>query len=193
MSIEEGDITRLLQRWQGGEANAESAVMSAIYPLLRRLARSRLRRSGTMTWEPTELIHEAYEKLLHQQRVDFQNRSHFMAIAAQVMRRVVADHYRLRHAQKRGGELSMISLDDAHSEHGPHESVRVDLMDIDRLLNELGAIDARAAEIVELRYFAGMSVEEASDVLNLSERTVKRSWQFARAWLHAQLGNSSGP
>lgn len=190
MSIEQGDITGLLQRWQQGEKDAESAVMAAIYPLLRRLASSRLRRSGTMTWQPTELIHEAYEKLLLKQRVDFQNRSHFMAIAARVMRRVVADHYRLRHAQKRGGEASMISLDDVLSEHAPHASTRVDLMDIDRLLNELGVIDARAAEIVELRYFAGMSVEEASDVLQLSERTVKRSWQFARAWLHGQLTQS---
>ncbi|MEO5558609.1 MAG: ECF-type sigma factor [Dokdonella sp.] len=190
MSTEEGDITGLLQRWQQGEKDAESAVMSAIYPLLRRLAASRLRRSGTMTWQPTELIHEAYEKLILKQRVDFQNRSHFMAIAAHVMRRVVADHYRLRHAQKRGGEASTVSLDDVLSEQTPNTSIRVDLMDIDRLLNELAAIDARAAEIVELRYFAGMSVEEASDVLQLSERTVKRSWQFARAWLHGQLTES---
>ncbi|MEO5625665.1 MAG: ECF-type sigma factor [Dokdonella sp.] len=190
MSTEEGDITGLLHRWQQGEKDAESAVMSAIYPLLRRLASSRLRRSGTMTWQPTELIHEAYEKLILKQRVDFQNRSHFMAIAAHVMRRVVADHYRLRHAQKRGGEVSTVSLDDVLSEQTPNTSIRVDLMDIDRLLNELAAIDARAAEIVELRYFAGMSVEEASDVLQLSERTVKRSWQFARAWLHGQLTES---
>lgn len=164
--------------------------MSAIYPLLRRLASSRLRRSGTMTWQPTELIHEAYEKLILGQRVDFQNRSHFMAIAAHVMRRVVADHYRLTHAQKRGGEASTVSLDEVLSERNPQTSMRVDLMDIDRLLNELGAIDARAAEIVELRYFAGMSVEEASEVLHLSERTVKRSWQFARAWLHGRLVES---
>ena len=190
MSVEKGDITQLLQRWQQGEKGAESTVMSAIYPLLRRLASSRLRRSGTMTWQPTELIHEAYEKLLHQQRVSFQNRSHFMAIAAHVMRRVVADHYRLRHAQKRGGEIATISLDDALAEQASHASVRIDLMDIDRLLGELEAIDSRAAEIVELRYFAGMSVEEASAVLQLSERTVKRSWQFARAWLHAQLTQS---
>jgi RNA polymerase sigma factor (TIGR02999 family) len=183
------DITDLLQRWRGGGGkDDELALFTRLYPLLRQLAAHRLRRSAPMTWQPTDLIGEAYARLFPGQRADFRNRQHFIAIAARVMRRVVADHFRERGADKRGGAQAPLSLDQLGAEADVADVERLaDLVEVDRLLDELSTVDARAAEIVELRYFAGLTVPEVGDVLDLSERTVKRSWQFARAWLHARL------
>ncbi|HEY6943011.1 ECF-type sigma factor [Dokdonella sp.] len=183
------EITALLQRWRsGGSKDEELALFTRLYPLLRQLAAHRLRRSAPMTWQPTDLIGEAYARLFPGQRADFRNRQHFLAIAARVMRRVVADHFRERGADKRGGAQAPLSLDQLGAEADIADVERVaDLVEVDRLLDELSTVDPRAAEIVELRYFAGLTVPEVGDVLELSERTVKRSWQFARAWLHARL------
>lgn len=181
------DITLLLQRWRNGEKDAEAELIGRVYPLLHRLAAQRLRRSATMTWQPTELVNEVYFKLFEDQRAAFQNRAHFLAIAARVMRRVVADHFRERHAQKRGGDVAIVTLDDVDSESVAAPSAHVDFVELDGLLNQLAIIDPRCAEIVELRYFAGLTVPEIGTALGLSERTIKRSWQFARAWLHTRL------
>jgi len=183
------EITALLHRWRnGGGKDDELALFTRLYPLLRQLAAHRLRRSAPMTWQPTDLIGEAYARLFPGQRTDFRNRQHFLAIAARVMRRVVADHFRERGADKRGGAQAPLSLDQLGAEADVADVERVaDLVEVDRLLDELSTVDPRAAEIVELRYFAGLTVPEVGDVLELSERTVKRSWQFARAWLHARL------
>jgi RNA polymerase sigma factor (TIGR02999 family) len=182
------DITLLLHRWQRGDADAEAELMASLYPLLHRLAVQRLRRSGAMTWQATELVNEIYVKLFEEQRVSYANRTHFLAIAARVMRRVVADHFRERAAQKRGGDVAMVSLDEAGD--AAMAGATVDLVDLNRLLDELEQIDIRSAEVVELRYFAGLSVPETSVAMNLSERTVKRTWQFARAWLHNRLAEA---
>ena len=189
MTDPQSDITLLLQRWQRGDADAEADLMACLYPLLHRLAVQRLRRSGAMTWQPTELVNEIYVKLFEEQRVSYANRTHFLAIAARVMRRVVADHFRERAAGKRGGDVAMVSLDDAGDAAMP-AAADIDLADLNRLLDELERIDLRSAEVVELRYFAGLSVPETSAAMNLSERTVKRTWQFARAWLHSRLAES---
>ncbi len=187
-----GDITALLQAWRDGSKAAETALANQIYPVLRRLAASRLRQSQPMTWQPTDLVGEAYESLFGNQRAQFQNRGHFLAIAARVMRRLIADHFRERYALKRGGDITLASLDELGIEQiGPARSY-TELVEMDRVLQELAAIDPRGAEIVELRYFAGLSVPEAADALGLSERTVKRSWQFARAWLHERLDHAGG-
>jgi RNA polymerase sigma factor (TIGR02999 family) len=187
-----GDITALLQAWRDGNKAAEAALANQIYPVLRRLAASRLRQSQPMTWQPTDLVGEAYESLFGNQRAQFQNRGHFLAIAARVMRRLIADHFRERYALKRGGDITLASLDELGIEQiGPARSY-TELVEMDRVLQELAAIDPRGAEIVELRYFAGLSVPEAADALGLSERTVKRSWQFARAWLHERLDHAGG-
>jgi RNA polymerase sigma factor (TIGR02999 family) len=191
MHAADDDITLLLRDWRNGTEGAEGALIKRIYPLLRKLAASRLRRSETMTWQPTDLIGEAYAKLFGQQQTDFQNRGHFLAIAARVMRRVVADHYRERHAQKRGEGVQLVSLGDPDLDAIGAAYIQTDLVEMDRLLNELAAIDARCAQIVELRYFAGLTVPEVAIALDLSERTVKRSWQFARAWLHERLEPSA--
>jgi RNA polymerase sigma factor (TIGR02999 family) len=191
MSDADNDITVLLQNWQRGDSGAEAALVSRVYPLLRRLALQRLRRSETMTWQPTDLVGEIYVKLFEGQQTDFRNRGHFLAIAARVMRRVVADHFRERHAQKRGGGAYTVSLDDVDSDALASESIHFDLVEMDGLLDELAGIDARCADVVELRYFGGLTVQEAGVALGLSERTVKRSWQFARAWLHTRLDQAA--
>lgn len=186
------DITELLHGWRNGCKEDETALFTRIYPLLRQLAAQRLRRSGQITWQPTDLVGEAYARLFPGQRADFRNRQHFLAIAARVMRRVVADHFRERGAEKRGGLNAPVSLEQLGSESEAAEAPRIaDLVEIDRLLDELAKIDGRAVEIVELRYFAGLSVPEVGAALDLSERTVKRSWQFARAWLHERLEPSA--
>lgn len=182
------DITLLLKRWQHGDTDAEADLMACLYPLLHRLAVQRLRRSGAMTWQPTELVNEIYVKLFEEQRVSYANRTHFLAIAARVMRRVVADHFRERAASKRGGDVAIVSLDEAGD--AAMATTTIDFVDLNRLLDELEQIDLRSAEVIELRYFAGLSVPETSVAMNLSERTVKRTWQFARAWLHNRLAES---
>lgn len=187
---DEHDITLLLERWRDGDDEAEAELFRRIYPLLRRLALARLRRSGPLPWQPTDLVGEAYLKLF-EQNTDFRNRSHFLAIAARVMRRLVADQFREQLAVKRGGDVEMVSLDDTDSAGLTHARSFGDLVGLDHLLDELATIDARGAKVLELRYFAGMTVEETSAALDLSERTVKRSWQFARAWLHHRLENGA--
>ena len=186
------EITLLLQRWQSGDKSAEAALMQAIYPLLHRLAAHRLRRDGAITWQATELVNEAYVKLLDQRRASFNDRTHFFAIAAHVMRRIVVDHFRERGAQKRGGDVALVSFDDIDTAAQPLGET-IDLVELDRLLTALERIDPRCAQVVELRYFAGLSVPETALALGQSERTIKRSWQFARTWLHTQLAPGASP
>jgi RNA polymerase sigma factor (TIGR02999 family) len=192
MNAAEQDITGLLRDWREGKKGAEAALVNRIYPVLRKLAAHRLQRSETMTWQPTELVSEAYSRLFDQQ-ADFQNRGHFFAIAARVMRRVVADHYRERHAQKRGSGVAPASLSDPDVHGSEVAQIQVDLVEVGRLLDELATIDGRSAEIVEMRYFAGLTIPEVAGATGLSERTVKRSWQFARAWLHNRLDAHAAP
>lgn len=188
MTEPDSDITLLLRDWRAGKAGAEAALVNRIYPVLRALAARRLQRSETLSWQPTDLVGEAYARLFEVQKANFQNRGHFFAIAARVMRRVVADHYRERHARKRGDGVPLASLSDPNLHGIEVAQVQADLIEFDRLLDELAAIDARAAGIVEMRYFAGLTVTEVAEATGLSERTVKRSWQFARAWLHDRIG-----
>jgi len=186
MNDSSADITLLLQRWQGGDKGAEGDLMQAIYPLLHRLAGQRLRRGAAITLQATELVNEAYVKLLDQRRTSFNDRHHFLAIAAHVMRRIVIDHFRERDAQKRGGDVVVISLDDVDTSAQPLGGT-IDLVELDRLLTALERVDARCVQVLELRYFAGLSIPDTALALGQSESTIKRDWQFARTWLHAQL------
>jgi RNA polymerase sigma factor (TIGR02999 family) len=187
------DITQLLDRWRGGEPGAESALIERVYPVLRALAQQRLSRGGNITLAATELAHEAYLKLSDQRDDGFRNRGHFFAIAAHVIRRLVVDHLRDRGALKRGGNALRVTLDAANDIAAPTGD-GIDALDFDRLLTRLERIDARAAKLVELRFFAGLSIEEAATVTGISQATTKRSWQFARAWLRDQIdGTSSAP
>jgi RNA polymerase sigma factor (TIGR02999 family) len=185
-------ITRLLRAWSAGDTAAGEALMPLVYDELRRRARRYLRRERREhTLEPTALVHEAYLRLVDQREADWRNRTQFYAVAAVVMRRVLVDHARSHRAEKRGGALFRVPLDEGMAQGDARE---VDLMDLEKALVELAAQDARQARIVELRYFAGLSIEETAEVVGVSPATAKRDWTMARAWLYRRVapGASSG-
>lgn len=162
-------------------------LLPAVYDSLRALAQSRLNRERAgHTLQATELVHEAYERLADQSRVNWRGRAHFLAVAAQVMRRLLVDHARRRDRKKRGGGGQRVTLTgiatSADSELNLDE-----LIDLDHALEKLAALDERNARVVELRYFGGMTEEEIAIVLQISERTVRNDWAFARAWLRREL------
>ena len=181
-----GELTQLLRELGGDNAGALGEALPRVYADLRRVAGGYFKRERVNhTLQPTALVHEAYLKLADQDRVRWRNRSHFIGVAAQLMRRILVDHARASHAHKRGGQDTRVPLDDniAAAAGGG-----VDVLDLDRALTRLAALDARQAQIVDLRYFGGLSIEETADALSLSTATVKRDWQMARAWLARELG-----
>lgn len=187
------DITQLLAHWREGDRAAGDALATAIYPVLLDLARGQLRRHGELTLRATELAHEAYARLLPQSGVDWRNRAHFYAIAATVMRRVVIDYLRQRSADKRGGDVLFVPLQDLGRDETPAAGDPVDWLAVDQALNELAALDPDSARVVEMRLFSGLSVEEIAAVLDSSTATVGRQWRFARTWLADRLGLAPAP
>lgn len=183
-----GDLTQLLQRWREGDKRAESEVFDAVYPVFRALARGQIHaHSGHLTLQPTELVNSAYEKLALQ-RVDWQNRGHFFAISARVIRRVLVDYLRERDAQKRGGAVIQVELEAAVDVASEEALDRVDWLALDQALTEFETEDPQCSRLIELRYFAGLSVADAAEALGVSVPTAVRMWRFARAWLADRLG-----
>jgi RNA polymerase sigma-70 factor, ECF subfamily len=180
------DITAILREIDGGDESAAARLMPLVYDELRRLADSYLRRERPdHTLQPTALVNEAYLRLVDQTRARLRDRSHFFAVAARQMRRVLVDHARRHHADKRGGGARRVSLDEA-AEHA--QAARdLDLVALDAALNRLAELDARQARIVELRFFGGLTVEETARALGVSATTVKDDWQSARAWLRREV------
>jgi RNA polymerase sigma factor (TIGR02999 family) len=179
------NVSGLLQAWGRGDLEARDALFPQVYRELRRLAAAYLRRERPdHTLPPTALVHEAYLRLVGQRRVAWQNRAQFFGVAAQMMRRVLVDHARERQATKRGGGEIRVVLDDAIGAAYPRDC---DMLLLDQALTELTDRDARLAQIVELRYFAGLSEQEVAAALSLSRATVTRDWQTARAWLYRRL------
>jgi len=181
----EHDITRLLLAWRQGDDDALSRLAPLVEAELQRLARHYLRgeRPGH-TLQPTALVNEAYLRLLDWRNVSWQNRAHFMGIAANMMRRILVDHARHHGFQRRGGGAVKVSLEDTpvgSLERDP------DLVALDEALTRLAEIDCRKSQVVELRFFGGLSVEEVAEFLKISSRTVKREWSLAQAWLHCEL------
>jgi RNA polymerase sigma factor (TIGR02999 family) len=174
-----------LRAWQRGDAEAADELAPRVYADLRRIARRRLRveREGH-TLQPTALVNEAWLRLMRQQGQDWQNRTHFFAIAAQAMRRILVDHARMRHAARRGERAVHVELDADVPSPMPDER----LIALDDALDRLAALDSRHARVVELRYFGGLSVDEVAATLNVSPVTVKRDWRTARAWLFQEIG-----
>jgi RNA polymerase sigma factor (TIGR02999 family) len=184
------DVTRLLQDWRSGDAGALEALMPLVYSQLRGLAAGYLsRESPGHTLQPTALVHEAFLKLFRQERVDWQNRSHFYGIAAQLMRRILVDHARSHHRHKRGSGGIAVSLDEpaAQAVAAPAAMNPVDVVALDRALQTLEQLDPRQGRLVELRFFGGLTIEETAEVLGLSTGTVKREWAFAKALLFREL------
>jgi RNA polymerase sigma factor (TIGR02999 family) len=180
---DDADVTALLLAWSDGDQAAASRLMEAVYDELRRVARRHLRGEQDHSLAPTALVHEAYLKLVDQRRVRWQNRAHFFGIAAQLMRRILVDHARSRAAAKRGRDRT-VCLDVADAATPPFD---VDILALDAALDKLGALDARQSKLVELRFFAGLTVEEVAAALDVAPITVKRDWAHARAWLFHEL------
>jgi RNA polymerase sigma factor (TIGR02999 family) len=187
---ESQDVTVLLSSLTKGDPEAASKLMPLIYDELRRLAASYMRREREdHTLQATALVHEAYLKLVDQRGVNWQNRAHFFGVAAQLMRRILVDHARTHLRQKRGGDHQKVSLDEAIVFA---ETQADELVAVDDSLNQLAKIDPRQARVVELRFFAGLNVDEAADVLGVSPKTIKREWSVAKAWLYADLKTRHG-
>jgi RNA polymerase sigma factor (TIGR02999 family) len=181
------DVTQLLVRHRDGDPKALPALFQAVYDELRRIAAGYMRRENPgHTLQPTALVNEAYFRLVDQRAVQWQNRAHFYGIAAQIMRRVLCDHARARAADKRGGDVTRLALDEALGV-GAEPEVGPDLVALDTALGELARINERQAKVVEMRFFGGLSVEETAEALGASTATVKRDWNFARAFLHKRL------
>jgi RNA polymerase sigma factor (TIGR02999 family) len=179
------NVTELLRNWSDGDKQAEETLFQVVYNELHRQAARYLRNEQPgLSIQTTDLIHEAYLRLINQQHVDWQNRLHFFAIAAKVMRRILVDHVRGRQAAKRGGSYIRLPLEDAMAVVPGQD---LDFVALDEALNRLAQIDPQQSQIVELRFFSGLSVEETAKLLDVSERTVKRDWNVAKAWLRREL------
>ncbi len=177
-------VTRLLLRWKS-DGDAARLLMPLVYEELRQLARQYLRRERSgHTLQATGLVHEAYLRLVDQTTTQWQDRAHFFAVAAQAMRRILVDYARKHAAEKRGGKMEKITFnEDLVPSAGPN----IDFVALDDALHGLSAFDPRQSQIVELRFFGGLSVEEVAEILDISDRTVKREWRIAKAWLRQQV------
>jgi RNA polymerase sigma-70 factor (ECF subfamily) len=179
-----GDVSQLLQAWTGGDQNALETLTAIVYDELRRLARLYMRQERPgHSLQTTALVNEAYIRLVDYKRMQWQNRAHFFAVSAQLMRRILVDHAR-RHNQKRGGDAQQVSLEEAAQVTGDRTT---DLVALDDAMNALARVDPRKMQVVEMRFFGGLSVEETAEVLNVSPVTVMRDWSTAKAWLYREL------
>jgi RNA polymerase sigma-70 factor, ECF subfamily len=179
------DLTQYLQNWRDGNASAIDEILPLVYNELRQIARRyRAREHGEHTFQTTEIINEAYLKLVDQSATDWQNRSHFFAVASRVMRNLLVDYARSKNYQKRGSGAEKVSFDDVVLfTNEPDEKI----LALDEALKNLTEFDERKSKIVELRYFGGLSALETAEVLGVSEITVKREWLKAKAWLYNEI------
>ena len=188
---EPGDVTPLLNAWADGDKRALDELIPLVYREIHRLARSTLRREGSgRKLQTTEVVNEAYLQLVRQRHVRWQSRAHFFGIAAQLMRRILAEQARRRAAAKRGAGVEPISLEVAPM---LADGDAVDFADLDEALQRLTVLDPRQGQLVELRFFGGLSIEETSEVMKLSPATIKREWSSARAWLRRELAAGESP
>jgi RNA polymerase sigma factor (TIGR02999 family) len=180
-----GDITQLLTAARAGDREALNRVFAHVYDEIRAIARRQLHRVGRPdTLNTTAIVHEAYLKLVGSAGVSFENRSHFLRTAATAMRQVLVDHARTRARKKRGGGVRPFLLDDIDA---PIEQRAAEILELDEALHRLSAMSERLGRVIELRFFGGLSVEEAAEVLGVTDRTVKRDWRAARAFLYNEL------
>jgi RNA polymerase sigma-70 factor (ECF subfamily) len=185
MSVDAGaGVTRLLLKWTEGDKQALEDLLPLVYDELRRLAKSYLQRERPgHTLQSTALVHEAYMRLVDQ-NVSWQSRAHFFGIAAQMMRRILVDHARGKNAAKRGDGAVQVTLDEGLVAANERD---VNVLALDAALTKLAALDAQQGQIVELRFFAGLSIEETAEILKISPATVKRDWAMAKAWLYREM------
>lgn len=182
-------VTELLFRWRGGDQSALDALVPLVYNELRRIANHYLQAERPdHTLQSTALVHEAYVRMAEQDLPQWQNRAHFFAVAAQLMRQILVDHARSHRASKRGGNVYKMALDEAEQEP---LAVDVDIIALDDALKSLCEMDSQQSRVVELKFFGGLSIEDTAEVLGISASTVKRDWITARAWLYRELDRSA--
>jgi RNA polymerase sigma factor (TIGR02999 family) len=184
------DVTDLLLAWSGGDSSALEQLVPLVHRELHRLARRFMRqeRQGH-TLQPTALVNEAYLRLVDAHRIQWRNRAHFLAVSAQIMRRILVEFARSRHRQKRGGAAPVVALEEALNEVDGTDDTN--LVALDDALRALGEMDARLCQVVELRFFGGLSVDETAEVLSVSPATVMRDWKAAKLWLLRELRSNS--
>ena len=183
------EVTELLLSWREGDAAALDRLIPVVYDELRRVARRRLRgESPGQALQATALVHEVYLRLVDVDRMTLTNRAHFFGVAATLMRQIIVDYARRQHADKRGGGVTVLSLDQALL---AAQTSSVDVLALDEALDALSAIDSRQCRVVELRFFAGLTIDEASTALGVSPATVEREWALAKAWLFRRLSAST--
>jgi len=185
---ESRDVTRLLSEWQAGDQSALDRLMPVVYSELRRIAARYLHSERTgHTLQTTALVHEAYLRLVDETRIQFQGRAHFFGVAATIIRNILVDHARTQKAAKRGGGVQKLSLEEAFAV--PVDN-KTDVLAVDDALHTLSKIDAQQGRIVELRFFAGLTIEETAEVLQISTSTVKRDWILAKTWIYRELSQA---
>ncbi len=183
MNSSSQNVTQLLIAWENGDKSAGEQLMPLVYGQLRRIARNRLRGEfDSQTLQTTDLINEAYLRLV-EQSVDWQSRAHFFGIAARLMRQILVDKARSRHALKRGGDQQQVSLTDVDAELKQSS----DLLSLHEALEALAKVDPKRSQIVDLRFFGGLTIDETAEVMGVSAPTVERSWRAARAWLQTEM------
>jgi RNA polymerase sigma factor (TIGR02999 family) len=186
-------VAELLVRWNAGDIAARDALVPFVYDELRRVARRCLAGRGRdHTLQPTALVHEAYLRLARRDTGNYRDRVHFFALAAQIMRQILIDHARKSASAKRGANAVTLSLDEAldHPQEAPKQTT-LDLIALDDAMNQLASLDPRQCKIVELRFFGGLSIEEAAEIVEISPATAKREWATARVWLHRTMTESA--
>ena len=181
------DVTGLLLAWGAGDRGAGERLLPAVYEELHQQAARAMRREhDEHTLQATALVHEAYLRLVDQRRVEWRNRAQFFGVAAEIMRRILVDHARARHAAKRGGAAKRVTLGDADAASDGSDR-GLDILALHEALERLAAMDAQQARVVELRYFGGLNIEETAEAMGISPATVKREWAVARGWLRREL------
>ncbi len=179
------NLTGLLVEWRQGDRAALDKLTPLVYDEMRRMAHRYVRRERDgHTLQTTALVNEAYLRLAGQQKIEWQDRAHFFAVTAQIMRHILIDHARARHYAKRGGDVEQVALEDAYEMSGQRAA---ELLALDEALDELARLDPRKSRVVELRYFGGLSLEETAEVLEISVMTVRRDWRAAKAWLFRNM------
>jgi RNA polymerase sigma factor (TIGR02999 family) len=190
MESSANQITQLLQNWSDGDEHAIEQLMPLVYDELHRMARRYMSNEKPgHTLQATALVNEAYLRLVNASEANFQNRTHFFAVSAQVMRRILVDWARTRQAAKRGSDVPALELDEALAIPA---QTGTDLVAVDDALKALALVDARKSQVVELRFFGGLSIEETAEVLKVSRETVNRDWRLAKSWLRRELGHPGG-
>ncbi len=186
------DITSLLSQWSRGDRGALDRVIPLVYAELRKMAARQLRREADQPFDPTDLVHALFLQLIDQRHATWENRAQFFAIVGQMMRRILVDHARARHAVKRGGFAVRVALGDADHQPPAPDGHVAEVLALDEALERLARQDPEQARVVELRFFTGLSVEETAKALGRSPRTIKREWRLAKAWLYRELSAPGG-